>query len=89
MLVSYDAAARATYVQISPDPVVSTVELSDLVMVDLDEHQHPVGVEFLQVPAEITPQMVDLVVERFPILKVLRDPDRWLAPGEPRTLAHH
>jgi len=87
MLVSYDPAARATYVQIHEGAVARTVDITDTVMVDLDASGMPLGVEFLQVPADIPTEVIELVADRFPDFKVLLDADRWLAPGQPRQLA--
>jgi uncharacterized protein YuzE len=44
---TYDAECGATYVLLSDEPVARTVELSDLVHVDLDADGNPVGVEVL------------------------------------------
>jgi uncharacterized protein YuzE len=48
MKATYDAAARAHYVHLTERPVSRTVELSDSVMVDLDENGDVVGVEVLE-----------------------------------------
>lgn len=86
MQVSYDVAARATYVELHEGKVSRTVDVSDAVMVDLDEYDNVLGVEFLMLPDEITPEIVERVVEQFAGLKALRDFDTWLQPGMPRRL---
>lgn len=45
--ISIDTAADAAYIQLSHEPVARTVEFSDEVMIDLDEHDVVVGVELL------------------------------------------
>lgn len=87
MQISYDVAARATYVELHEGVVERTVDVSDLVMVDVDEFGKVLGVEFLVLPNEITPDMVEAAVEMFAPLKVLRDFETWLQPGMPRRLA--
>lgn len=87
MQVSYDLAVRATYVELLDHPVARTLTLSDSVMVDLGEHGDVLGVEFLVLPADITPEMVALVVDRYPMMKPLRDVETWTQPGMPRRLA--
>lgn len=77
MYVSYDPDARATYVEWEAGPIARTVEVSDLMMVDVDDHGRPLGVEILTLPDKVTQSMVDLLVERFPDLKKLRDMERW------------
>lgn len=78
MLVSYDAEAGVTYVELSEAPIIGTVSVSDLVMVDLGSHGEPAGVEFAVAPARITGAMLDCLGDRFPMLKPLRETDRWL-----------
>ncbi len=80
MNVSYDTEAEATYVRVVPADVkiARTVHLSDLVMVDVDEHRDPVGVEFVVLPHEITDAMLDRVSDAFPTLKSLHHKDTWL-----------
>jgi uncharacterized protein YuzE len=79
-------AARATYVQVSDHEVLETVDITDLAMVDIDGLGQPVGVEFLKLPAEITPEMIEVVIDQFPALKFLREGASWSAPGAPRLL---
>ena len=79
VLVSHDTAARATYVKVSSEPVSRTVHVSDLVAVDIDVKEQPVGVEFIMRPALITDDVIDRVVARFPGLEVLKKTaDVWL-----------
>ncbi|MDO9498103.1 MAG: DUF2283 domain-containing protein [Nocardioides sp.] len=81
MYVSYDPAARATYVRLTDAKVVSTKDVTDLVMVDLDEHQEPVGVEFLTLPNRISADTLHQLADAYPSLKALVDTDRWLLPA--------
>lgn len=81
MYVSYDPAARATYVRLTDAKVAVTKEVSDLVMVDLDENLEPVGVEFLTLPNRISMDTLHLLADMYPSLKALVDTDRWLMPA--------
>ena len=47
-------------------------------MVDVDEHERPVGVELLVRPEHITEPMHDRLVDKFPSLKKLRESHDWL-----------
>lgn len=78
MFVTFDTEARATYVEVSSAPVVTTVDVSDVVMVDVDGMGQPVGVEFLMLPDAITHAVVMSVVAKFPTLDKLTDLDAWL-----------
>ena len=77
MQISYDADARATYVRASDGGVAHSIPVSDLVMVDVDRHGAPVGVEFL---CPVTHELVERVVARFPELKEMREFDGRLIP---------
>jgi uncharacterized protein YuzE len=81
MYVSYDPAARATYVKWEMGPVASTVAIGDLVNVDVDADGSPLGVEFLVLPNNVSQDMIDRVIGRFPQLKALGDLDRWVLPA--------
>jgi uncharacterized protein YuzE len=78
MLVTYDAEAGATYLELADAEVARTVSVSDLVMVDLDARDEAIGVEFAVPPSKITADMLYRLAERFPHLKGLRDTDSWL-----------
>ena len=45
--VTYDAVANALYLRLTDHAVAQTIELSDSVYLDLDEHDEPVGLEVL------------------------------------------
>lgn len=77
--VSYDPALGVTYVQIQePDAAVArTVELNDLVMVDLNREGQPLGVEFLVPPSGVG-RHLEAVIEAFPSLKALGETEKWL-----------
>lgn len=51
--VSVDYDANAAYVMMSDEPIVSTAQASDDVLVDLDELRMVVGIEFLRIDAVI------------------------------------
>ncbi len=79
MIVSYDPEVGATYVELLVEHAVArTVSVSDLVMVDLDAHGEPVGVEFAVGPKQITVEMLDRLADRFPTLKDFRYSQQWL-----------
>ncbi len=65
MYVSYDPEARATYVELLNGDVARALSLSDLVMVDLDDANTVLGIEFATAPRDIEPWMIGLVVDRF------------------------
>ncbi|MDT4893275.1 MAG: hypothetical protein QOE97_2310 [Pseudonocardiales bacterium] len=81
VIVSYDVEAGATYVELRANtPVTHTVEISDLVAVDVDAHNEPIGIDFAVPPSLITEQMLHRIVDAFPIpvLKGLADDRSWL-----------
>jgi uncharacterized protein YuzE len=85
MQITVDERAGATYVAVSDAEVVRTVEVSDLVMVDVDSVGEPVGVDFAMPPAAITDLVVERVLLRFPDLKqTFVDLDRWLGSATAR-----
>ena len=45
--VTYDSSANALYVRFTDRDVAKSVELSDSVYLDVDEHDEPVGLEIL------------------------------------------
>jgi uncharacterized protein YuzE len=83
MMISVDTDACATYITLTDAPIARTEDVTDLVMVDLDAQDHPVGVEFLLMPTDITDELVGLLEHRYPDLHVLaKDPSQWrLAPA--------
>ena len=78
MLVSYDTEVGSTYVELADTEVRRTVSISDLVMVDLDDSDQPVGVEFAVGPAQITVEMLEALGDRFSDLKGLTHVEDWL-----------
>lgn len=68
-MVSYDPDADATYVKVTDAPVARTDVLGDLVTVDLDDAEEPVGVEVLKAPGAITTSDEASVVGRYPSLR--------------------
>lgn len=75
MQVSYDTEACATYITVTGEDVARTVDVTDLISVDLDAAGEPVGVEFLVLPHNISDEMIEAVVARFHTLD-------WLTKGE-------
>jgi uncharacterized protein YuzE len=45
--VTYDAVANALYLRLTDHAVAQSIELSESVYLDLDEHDEPVGLEVL------------------------------------------
>ena len=45
--VTYDSSAKALYVRFTDHDVAKSIELSDSVYMDIDEHDEPVGLEIL------------------------------------------
>lgn len=78
MNVSYDLDAGAVYVQLTAERVARTGSVGDLMMVDLNEHGEPVGVDFALSADKITAAMLDRLGDAYPALKGLRDTDSWL-----------
>lgn len=68
VLLEYDPEADAYYFRLSEEPVTKTVEVSDVVMVDLDADHRIVGVEFLVAPARL-PDDLNALTAAFPDLK--------------------
>jgi uncharacterized protein YuzE len=61
--------------------VATTVEITDVVNVDVDASGQAVGVEFLALPNAITRRMVQLAAKRFHELEPLVDLERWAFPS--------
>jgi uncharacterized protein YuzE len=78
MMVQYDTEAGATYVQLTEGDVARTVNVGDLVSVDVDAHGQPVGLDFAVLPSKITDSMLYAVADRFPALKELAAHKEWL-----------
>lgn len=78
MMVTYDTEADATYVQVADGRVATTVDVTDLVMVDLDAHGQLLGVEFAVSPRYVTDAMLYRLAEQFPELKKMAADHSWL-----------
>ena len=78
VLVSYDPQARATYLKLTEASVARTVSFGDLVMVDVDAEDHPVGVEFLTLPERVPGLLTGAIFDRFPELEPLAKTESWL-----------
>jgi len=68
MHVTYSPDIEGIYVTVSDEPVASSVEISDLVTVDLDAAGNPVGVEFVMRAENLSEDHWRAVYERFPQL---------------------
>jgi uncharacterized protein YuzE len=67
VIVRYDTEADATYVTLQRADVVRTIEVIDsLAWVDVDEAGLPVGIEFLDAPADIDSTVLARIAEKFP-----------------------
>lgn len=53
VVITLDSSVDAAYVQLLERPVAETVELTDAVMLDLDEHRVVVGIEMLSISAPL------------------------------------
>ena len=78
MMVQYDPEAGATYVELTDASVARTVNVGDLVTVDVDEAGQPVGIDFAVLPSKITDSMLYAVADHFPALKELALHKEWL-----------
>lgn len=81
--VEIDQDADAAYVQLSTGQVARTVEFSDHVNIDLDNHGIVVGIELLDLGSAIP---LDNIAERYHIrTEALRTLLESLAWGQPQT----
>lgn len=66
VLVEQDPETGASYIALSEEPVTSTVEVTDMVMVDLDAGDEVVGIEFAAPPSQ---SEFAALFERFPAVR--------------------
>jgi uncharacterized protein YuzE len=67
VIIRYDTEADATYVTLRHADVARTIEVIDsFLWVDLDEAGLPVGIEFLDAPADVDETALACIAERFP-----------------------
>lgn len=78
MMVHYDPEAGATYVELTGADVARTVNVGDLVSVDVDANGEPVGIDFAVLPSKITDSMLFAIADHFPSLKTLAVHKEWL-----------
>jgi uncharacterized protein YuzE len=71
VILEYDTEADATYITLTDEPVVQTHSVGDLIMVDLDATGHPVGLEILVQPQQLSWDMKNALFKQFPELKEL------------------
>lgn len=76
--VSVDLAAQAGYITLSCEPVESTVEYSEEILIDLDALGMVVGIEMLNLEAELP---VGDLAQRFHIRSDLTDAVKYLQPS--------
>ena len=77
MQVSYDTEACTTYITMAEGSVARTVDLTDVIAVDLDATGRPLGVELLVLPHNISDEMIEDIVEAFPLLEPLSKVGAW------------
>jgi uncharacterized protein YuzE len=64
-----DPISGATYRSLTSAVVDRTVHVTDLIMVDVDEHGTPVGVEYAVAPSDLTLDDVASLLKAFPSLR--------------------
>ncbi|HEY5202877.1 MAG TPA: DUF2283 domain-containing protein [Acidothermaceae bacterium] len=69
MDTDHDPISGATYRTLTSEPVARTIHVSDVIMVDVDEHGRPVGVEYGVDPSVLTVGEVASLLEAFPNLR--------------------
>jgi uncharacterized protein YuzE len=71
VIIEQDTDTGASYLVLADDTVARTIELSDLVMVDVNAAGEPIGVEFVSSPEnrDAIAQGLSAVIERWPHLK--------------------
>ena len=69
IIIEQDLATGTSYWTLSDAPVDHSRRISDLVTIDLDAHDQPVGIEFAMRRERITYDVWASVFERFPHLK--------------------
>lgn len=69
MDTDHDPISGATYRTLTTEPVARTIHVSDVIMVDVDEHGRPVGVEYGVDPSVLTLGDVTSLLEAFPNLR--------------------
>ena len=71
VMIEYDSEARATYVRLvdeAPRGVRPVEIVEGHIVVDVDESGHPIGVEILEPPTEVTADELKAIGDRFPDL---------------------
>ena len=61
-----DDHSGASYLRISQAPVVRTVHVGDMILVDVDESGEPVGIEFAMGASHLTPDEAAALIQAFP-----------------------
>lgn len=89
MDIERDEATGASYYRLSGAPVVRTVHVTELVMVDLDDQGRPVGVEVATNPERLDPRDVKELIRAFPELVGQLPLTRPQRPRDLNQLAAH
>lgn len=79
MKLNYDPIADALYIGLTEHPVVTTRRVSPDLMVDIDEHDQPVGVEILRVR--------QMGIDPFTVVSSLLPPDKPVERPDPAEVA--
>ncbi len=66
VLIQYDTEADAAYFELADGDVAETVEISDLVMVEVDASGRVLGVEVAMHPSRVAQDVWQRLFERFP-----------------------
>ncbi len=82
MRIEEDPITGATYVTLRDNSVARTVDVTDLITVDLDGAGDVVGVDFAMPPSELTPDEVRSILSTYPELRAA-----VLLAGSPRGVA--
>jgi uncharacterized protein YuzE len=71
--VSVDITADCAYIRLSDQPVVRSVSVTDAVVVDIDQYNMVVGIEVLELGAELPfQQLVDRFHVHSDVIEILR-----------------
>jgi len=68
VLIQYDTEADAAYFEIADGDIAETVEISDLIMVDVTASGDVIGVEVAAHPSHVKPEVWEHRFQRFPSL---------------------
>ena len=69
MDTDHDPISGATYRRLTTAAVARTIHVTDVIMVDVDEHGEPVGLEYAVAPSRLTLGDVTSLLRAFPHLR--------------------